>query len=298
VEDRVAREHTERPGAALTALVAILAITAAWWALALWPVGAVEPAWLVRTRAACFGSRPGGLPDAGGWILLVGEPLGVLAMLGAVWGRSLRRDLRWIAERRAWRLAATSIAALVVVATASLGVRVARVWATGRATVMSVGAVPRRIDRAPPVVALVDQRGQRTSLADSRGQSVLLTFAYGHCSNVCPSIVHDLQVARRTANRPDIPLVIVTLDPWRDTPERLQMLAHHWGLGPNDRMLSGSVADVESALDTLGIGRRRDETTGDIDHATATMILDDRGRIAWRIDGAAFGVADLLRRSR
>ncbi|MGE5100526.1 MAG: SCO family protein, partial [Deltaproteobacteria bacterium] len=106
------------------------------------------------------------------------------------------------------------------------------------------------------------------------------------------------RAARRTGNRSDVPLVIVTLDPWRDTPDRLPTLAQHWGLGPRDHVLSGGLGEVEAALDSLGIGRRRDDVTGDIDHATTTLILDERGRIAWRIDGSAFGVADLLGRSR
>jgi len=300
VEDRVEAEHTERPGAALTALAVVLAITAAWWALALWPVGADEPEWLVRTRGACFGSHRGGLPDAGGWILLVGEPLGMLFMLAAIWGRSLRRDFRGIAARPYWRMAVAVVLGVPLVTTALLGVRAVRVWASSGASAVNLrnASAPLHVDRAAPVVALVDQYGRRMSFADFRGQTTLLTFAYGHCSVVCPSIVNDIRAARRTANRPDVPLLIITLDPWRDTPDRLPALAQHWGLGPRDRMLSGSLAEVEVTLDSLGIGRRRNDVTGDIDHATTTLILDNRGRIAWRIDGTAFGVADLLGRSR
>ena len=300
MEDRVEGEHTERPGAALIALVVVLAITAAWWALALWPVGANEPEWLVRTRGACFGSHRGGLPDAGGWILLIGEPLGMLAMLSAIWGRSLRRDLRRIAARPSLRVAVAVVLAVPLVTTALLGVRAARAWASSGASAVSLrnAPAPLHMDRAAPAVSLIDQNGQRTSFADFQGHTTLLTFAYGHCSIVCPSIVNDLRAARRTANRSDVPLVIVTLDPWRDTPDRLPTLAQHWGLSPRDHVLSGGLGEVEAALDSLGIGRRRDDVTGDIDHATTTLILDERGRIAWRIDGSAFGVADLLRRSR
>ncbi len=297
MEDRIARENAERPGGALIALAAIVAITAAWWALALWPAGAVEPEWLTRTRAACFGSTPGGLPDAGGWILLIGEPLGMLGLLGVVWGRSLRRDLHWIGERRARRFSATSLAVLALLAAGTLGVRVTRVWAAARAPARVVGVTPQRVDRAAPPVSLVDQQGLRTSLADFRGQTVLLTFAYGHCSTVCPLIVDELHAARRAANRRDVPLVIITLDPWRDTPERLPVLAEHWMLGPGDRVLSGSVADVQNALDLLGVARRRNETTGEIDHGTAVMVLDEGGRVAWRLDGGSSGISSLLQRS-
>ena len=298
MEDRIAQEGAERPGAALIGLAAIVTITAAWWALALWPAGSVVPEWLARTRAACFGARPGGLPDAGGWILLIGEPLGMLGVLLALWGRSLRRDLRWILAHRVWRVAGTAFVALALVGTALLGFRVARVWANGRAPIDIGGGVAQRLDRDPPAISLIDQHGRPTSFADLRGETALLTFAYGHCTTVCPAIVNELRVARSTTNRPEVPIVIITLDPWRDTPDRLAMMAGHWGLAPNDRVLSGSVADVERTLDVLGIGRRRDERTGDIEHGTTAMIVDRAGRIAWRIDGGRGGVSELLRRSR
>jgi cytochrome oxidase Cu insertion factor (SCO1/SenC/PrrC family) len=296
VENRVAREYAEFTGATLIALAAIVAITVAWWALALWPAGALAPEWLLRTRAACFGAHGDGLPDAGGWISLVGEPLGMLGIFAVLWARSFRRDLHWLREHRAWWLAALSSLALASVFVLALGARAARAWAATDTIPIDIGGVPQRVDRAAPSTALVDQRGARVSLGELHGQPVLLTAAYGHCSTVCPTLVSELRAARRSAHRTDLPLVIITLDPWRDTPERLPTLAQHWELGPNDRVLSGDIADVEQALDRLGIVRRRNETTGDIDHATSVMLVDARGRIAWRADGGASRVAEWLRR--
>ena len=63
-------------GVALAALGVIVLVTVAWWALALYPAGAATPEWVARTRLVCFGAMPGGLPSAGGWVLLVGEPWG------------------------------------------------------------------------------------------------------------------------------------------------------------------------------------------------------------------------------
>lgn len=283
-----------RPGAASLALLLILAITAAWWALALWPAGAVEPAWLLRTRAACFGSAPGGLPDAGGWILLIGEPIGMLGALFAVWGGALRDDLRRMRADRRWRFAMVGVGAVSLVGLAALGQRMASATGLGTAPPASSPGTPTLVDVAAPAFVLTDQRGRRTSLADFPGRPVLLTFAFGHCTTVCPTIVHDVRIARAAANRPEVPLLIVSLDPWRDTPARLPSLASGWKLGPEDRVLSGSVEEVERALDALAVGRRRNGTTGDIDHAGTVMILDSRGYIRWRLDGGWGRVKELL----
>jgi cytochrome oxidase Cu insertion factor (SCO1/SenC/PrrC family) len=293
VEDRVTEPRSGRPGPASLALLVILLITAAWWGLALWPAGGAEPEWLLRTRAACFGSIGGGLPDAGGWILLIGQPLGMLAVLVVVWGNALKSDLRMMGAVRWWRRAGVGVVALTAVGLASLGQHVAEVAARGPALGTGPPGTPTRVDEVPPSTALVDQHGRRTTLGEFRGRT-LLTFAFGHCSTVCPAIVHDLRAARSRANRPEVPVVIVTLDPWRDTPDRLPAIAAEWGLAPNDRVLSGSVVEVERTLDALGVGRRRDESTGNIDHGGTVMILDDRGHVAWRVDGGWDRVGELL----
>jgi len=79
---------------AMIGLVALLGITVAWWALALWPVEGVPPAWLERARAVCFNAGPSGLPDASGWLLLVGQPIGMLAVLMVIAGDAVRTGVR------------------------------------------------------------------------------------------------------------------------------------------------------------------------------------------------------------
>lgn len=285
-----------RPGAAAFALLAILAITAGWWMLALWPAGAVAPEWLVRTRAACFGAVRGGLPDTGGWILLIGQPLGMLGLLLAVWGDALRAELRRMRADRRWRLAAVGGAALTLLGTWSVGRRVALATALGSAQRMTAAGTLTKIDVDASGIVLSDQFGHRTAFTELPGREALLTFAFGHCATVCPTLVHDIRAARLAANRPEVPLVVVTLDPWRDTPERLPALAAQWGLAPEDRLLSGSIAEVERTLDLLGIGRRRDESTGDIAHGGTVMLLDERGHLVWRLDAGWGRVRELLAR--
>jgi cytochrome oxidase Cu insertion factor (SCO1/SenC/PrrC family) len=275
--------------------VAILGITAVWWALALWSVGE-EPEWLARTRAACFGSARGGLPDVRGWILLVGEPLGMLGMLMAGWRQSLTRDLRRVMAYRWGRVAGLGTVALMIAGIWTAGVRVRR--ALDEPFVTSDGTVvQKRLDMEAPAMSLTDQHGRLTTFADFRGHTVLLTFAFGHCSTVCPVIASALRSARDQAHRPDVPIVIITLDPWRDTPDRLQTIAEGWGLGAEDRVLSGDVADVERILDALGVGRQRDERTGDVTHGQTVLGINALGRITWRADGGWSGVEQFLRRS-
>lgn len=283
-----------RPGVASLALLSIVVITAAWWALALWPAGASEPEWLLRTRAVCFGSMPGGLPDAGGWIVLIGEPLGMLVVLTAVWGRALRDDMRRLAADWRWRPVLALMASACVFGLIKIGAHVAFLAGLDQRVVVSQSGAPVAVDIDMTPHVLIDQHGQRTSLDDFRGRAVILAFAFGHCATVCPVVVHDIRAARVAVKRPDVPLVVITLDPWRDTPEHLHMIAAAWDLGPDDRVLSGPIASVERALDALDVQRRRDERTGDIEHVSVVMATDVRGHVVRRLDGGWGRVGELI----
>lgn len=288
------RERTGRPGLAIITLTAIAAITAAWWALALWPVGASAPEWLARTRAACFGAPPGGLPDAGGWILLIGEPAGMAAVFMALWRHSLRSELERLRRDRVWRVVATGAVTLGLAGFALLGVRVTRAYQASRTVTRVEGGALTRLDVQAPLTTLIDQHGRPVVLGDVHGQRTLLAFAFGHCTTVCPTTIRDVIEARRAAGTPDVRLIVLTVDPWRDTPDRLPYLADHWELGPDDRVVSGDVVHVEATLDALGIGRRRNEMNGTVDHASTVMLLDTRGRIVLRIDGWAGSIRQVL----
>jgi cytochrome oxidase Cu insertion factor (SCO1/SenC/PrrC family) len=272
---------TRRGAVALTALALIAVITAAWWALALWPTAADGPAWVERTRAVCFGVTNSGLPSIAGWIVLIGEPLGMLGFLLFVWGEAVSDGLRALRRSLPGRAALALTLLLVVLGLAATGVRVANANEAGQLFLTGGGeaAAPERLDRPAPPLALVDQYGDTVRLQDFRGRRVLVVPAYGHCETVCPLIVHDAK--KVLEGDPGATLLIVTLDPWRDTPSRLPYLAQSWQLPPGAHILSGAVETVERTLDAWGIARSRDERTGEILHPVSIYLIDRLGRLAY-----------------
>lgn len=272
---------TRRGAVALTALGTIGAITAAWWALALWPTAASTPAWVERTRAVCFGVTNSGLPSTAGWIVLIGEPLGMLGFLLLVWGDAVREALRALRSSQPGRTALAMVTLLLIVGLGATGARVANAGESGESFLASrlASGVPERLDRPVPPLSLIDQHGDTIRLEAFRGRRVVFVAAYGHCETVCPLIVHDAMEA--IARQPETALLIVTLDPWRDTPSRLSHLAQAWQLPAGAHVLSGSVEVVEHTLDAWGIVRSRDERTGEILHPVSVYLIDRRGRLAY-----------------
>lgn len=286
----------------IAALAAIIAITAGWWALALWPVAGAAPEWLARTRAVCFGIYDDGLPDAAGWVGLIGQPIGMLAILVVGWGRALARDLGAMAAARGGR---PVLALLVLALGAGLGAAMMRVTDARDAGTVSGEAVPApstytRLGREAPPLSLVDQYGETRSLADLRGRPVLVTFAYAHCETACPLRVQRVLTAQatlRTGSPSKIPtVVVVTLDPWRDTPSRLPHIAESWRLPRDAYVLSGAVAEVLAVLDAWDIPRRRDERTGEVVHPSLVYVVDEEGLIVFTATGGAETLVALVTR--
>ena len=298
-------------GLALAALGFLAAITAAWWALALWPVPGGAPEWLARARFVCFNAGPDGRPDASGWLLLVGEPIGMLAALLALFGRPLRADLRRLASRPAGRLTLTGACALAALGAAGAAVRLTSASRPAAVALPGEEELPPasypRLDRETPELGLVAHSGGRIDLARLRGRPALVTFAFAHCESVCPLIVRQvLEAQRRLRERAasgDIPaervprVAVVTLDPWRDTPARLPHLARHWRLDQDAFALSGTVDEVNAALDRWGVVRERDARSGEVAHPPLVFVLDARGWIAYASTGGAATLAELAARS-
>ena len=284
--------------------LAWLGITVGWWVLAFAPLAA-PPEWLERARSVCFGTLPSGLPDTYGWILLVLGPLSMLSFLVAVWGRELWSSGRWLARRP------TGVIALAVVV---LGPTVGLAWVgerveTARRLSRNASSLPEDTGPLPdhyprgtepaPGFTLTDQDGHRVSLGDLRGEPVLLTFAYAHCSTVCPVIVETARRAVRAVPEAEASVVIVTLDPWRDTPRTLPALAESWRLEElsSARVLSGEVPAVQSVHEEYNVPTVRNRKTGEISHPALVFLIDDRGRLAYTFNGAsARWLADGLRR--
>ena len=279
---------------ARAALGGVLAVTAAWWALALWPLPASAPDWLSRTRAVCFGTTPSGLPDVQGWMLLFLQPTLMLAQVLAIWGGELGAEASRMSRSRRGRLALAIVAMTFFTAA---GAAVARVRGATEATATAEAGPAEpgwvRVGRPAPPLELLDADGAPLRLAALRGRPVFVAFAFAHCQTACPRLVHEVLAAQRALDDPAV--IVVTLDPWRDTPSRLRAIEKRWEMGEGARVASGSVAQVEAVLDAWGIERSRDLRNGDLVHVPRVFVVDRAGTLAYEADPDAALLTELAR---
>lgn len=282
---------------AMGALGAVILITVGWWALALWPLADTAPEWVVRAREVCFGNQPGTLPPPGGWILLASQPVGMLLVLLTVWGGALRSGLRRLAGTAAGRPVVAGASLVLLAGLGGVGWRVATAAAAFATSEAGAGRIVALSDPAP-ALRLVDQRGVTVTLEQFRGRPVLVTFAFAHCETVCPMLVRAALEARRRFEAAGVVAVVVTLDPWRDTPSRLPSIAARWEMGTDEYLLSGGVEAVDASLNVWKVPRVRNQATGELIHPSVTYVVGPRGELAFVTDGSAAGLEKALRRLR
>lgn len=272
---------------ALWGLGLVFGITVVWWALALWPAPGQTPQWLELARSVCFNAGPDGLPGVSGWILLIGQPLGMFGFLAVVWPQAVARGLGTALHRPLGRLGLLGIFLISVGGLLGTGVRVARAMDAQVAPVLlpsvMTAAEHPRLDQAGAPLDLLDHRERMLTLDDLRGRPAVVTFAFGNCHDICPVVVDQARRARDAVWGPEgAAMVVVTLDPWRDTPGRLPDLAARWSLeGPSNHLLGGSVEEVERVLDGWNVARYRDPNTGDVAHPPLIYFLSADGSIAF-----------------
>ncbi|HEV2148574.1 MAG TPA: SCO family protein [Longimicrobiaceae bacterium] len=114
------------------------------------------------------------------------------------------------------------------------------------------GTTYTEVTPAPPF-ALTDHTGRRVTLDDYRGKVVLLFYGFTHCPDVCPTTLAKLaRVAEGLGRRADdVQILLVTVDPERDTPAALGEYVRRFG--PRAAGLTGDSAALAEAYRGYGV---------------------------------------------
>jgi cytochrome oxidase Cu insertion factor (SCO1/SenC/PrrC family) len=131
---------------------------------------------------------------------------------------------------------------------------------------------------------LTDHHGKRRTDKDFRGKMMLVYFGFTSCVDVCPTDLQNIGLAleKLGAAGKVIQPLFITVDPDRDTPQRLA--AYVPSFHPTLIGLSGSAADVRRAADAYRVYYKRlpqgqGSVTGyEVDHSAAIYLMDRNGK--------------------
>ena len=133
-----------------------------------------------------------------------------------------------------------------------------------------------------PEFALLDQDGRPVGRDVFAGQWDLVFFGFTHCPDVCPMTLQVLATAKRQlddAGQAPLPrIVLVSVDPERDTPDSMRQYIDYFGDG--NLGITGDLAEIRELTDGLGIffdKIPRDDGNYTVDHSAVVLLVNPRG---------------------
>lgn len=141
--------------------------------------------------------------------------------------------------------------------------------------------------REAPDFSGLNWNGQPFRLSDHRGEVAILSFGYTYCPDVCPMTFWKMKdlYARLGEKSSEVAFVFVSVDPKRDTPEKLAEYVsafdpRFYGVHLDDEAL-------ETTIEAYGVTVRHVplqnpvnlDGSYNVDHTATYFVLDRRGRI-------------------
>jgi protein SCO1 len=134
-----------------------------------------------------------------------------------------------------------------------------------------------------PEIQLTRAGDNSFQLSETRGKVVALFFGYTSCPDVCPTTIAELnQALEKLGEQADqVQVLFVTVDPERDTPERVQEYVNHFN--PNFIGLGGSEAELAKVWNSYGVFREVAEGTSAagyvVSHTARVTLIDQQGNL-------------------
>jgi protein SCO1/2 len=128
---------------------------------------------------------------------------------------------------------------------------------------------------------LIDQDRRSVTEAALQGKWHLVFFGYTHCPDACPTALNEIALAldRLGGKRDRVGVMLVTVDPERDTPDVLKAYLQSFDapvLG-----LTGTPAEVAQIAKEYRVyyaKRPRPDGSYDMDHSAVIYLMDPHGR--------------------
>jgi protein SCO1 len=171
----------------------------------------------------------------------------------------------------------------IAVAAAIAGVYVSRLVSQPAVPALESGTVlPQPRVLAP--FELRDTRNAPATPASLRGHPTLVFFGFTHCPDVCPTTLGQLAIVQKqvisAGKLAGLKVALISVDPERDTPERLGQYISSFGgdfIG-----LTGSAPEIVNATRAFGVASARVDLGGGnytMDHSATVFALDADARI-------------------
>lgn len=140
--------------------------------------------------------------------------------------------------------------------------------------------------------SLVDDKGLTVTEADLLGKPHLIYFGFAYCPDICPTSLQKLGAAQQLLGKAgdDIGYVLITVDPERDTVEKISDYVSFDPFPTGLRGFTGSVEQIEKAKASYKVTATKSEFDGSpvtedstdytVNHSDIIYFMDADGKFA------------------
>lgn len=148
--------------------------------------------------------------------------------------------------------------------------------------------------------SLVGTDGQIVKSSKFLGKPVLLFFGFTNCPHICPMTLTQLSMVidKMGTQAEDIQVLLVTVDPGRDTPEVMRKFTNSFGSWLAG--LTGTEEELSALQESYGVyaamESSQDKGEYNVMHTAAVFVFDAQGRVRLLlsdVSNADLVVADL-----
>lgn len=133
-----------------------------------------------------------------------------------------------------------------------------------------------------------NQKGEEMELKDLKGDVLVMVMIYTSCKAACPRLAADMRdIEKRIpqASKDGVTLVLVSIDPKTDTPERLMAFAKENEMESDQWvLLRGSEADTREFAAVLAVNYKRISPM-DFSHSNIISVFDREGELVHQQEG-------------
>lgn len=127
-----------------------------------------------------------------------------------------------------------------------------------------------------------NQFGNGINIGDLKGKTQVFAMIFANCTYACPIIANDMRKIEQSLSKEELQNVqftLVSIDPERDTPERLKKFASDQELNLGRwQLLTGERNDIDDLAALTGF-RYKKENDGSFSHSNIITILNKDGEI-------------------
>jgi protein SCO1/2 len=135
--------------------------------------------------------------------------------------------------------------------------------------------LPSNVTIAP--FSLYDQNAQAITAESLTGHWSLMFFGYTYCPDVCPTTLAEINRAAKQIDKTDLQVVLVSVDPERDTPKQLKGYIEYFN--PKFQAWSGETGQLETLARQLHIffQKNGEGETYLMDHSSQVVLINPQG---------------------